>query len=183
MHVGEELGKRQTAVTGKGPAQPRLPGVTCNLAADTGGDDQRFQHDRSGFRLEGLIVKLEDGDQGESGEQTVEVLHAEEHGNGVEPGGREADRHGAHDRDGDHLLWPRHLLGHVGGGVKAGKGPIGIDQSDDEGNAVLAPPGIVHKVSENKPGLLMGRCFGRHGDQDDEEGHQGDVESGGGDEG
>ncbi len=146
--------------------------MTGNHAADSGGNDQPFEHDRPGLHAEGLVVELQDGNSGEGGEQTVEVLHAEEHGHGVEPRRHEADGDGSHDGDRDHPLGPMNLLRHVCGTVEAGKGPIRVDQANDKGDAVRSPAGVVDEVGEDEFGFLMSGRLGRDDDHDDEEGDQ-----------
>ena len=154
--------------------------MTGNHAADTSSNDQRFEHDCARFHAEGLVVELEDRNSSLSAEKTVEVLHAEEHGHGVEPRRHEADRDGAHDGDGDHPLGSVDLLGHVCRTVEAGKSPVRVDQADDKGDAIRSPAGVVDEVGEDEFGVLMGRRFRRDNDQDDEEGDQRGIECRGG---
>ena len=63
--------------------------------------------------------------------------------------------------------------------IEAGKGPVGVDQANDKGDAVLGPSGIVDKVGKDKPGLLMCRRSGGNDDQNDEERDQRSIERGG----
>jgi len=146
--------------------------MTGNHATNSSGNDQRFQHDCPSFHAKGLVVEFEDGNSGEGGEKTVEILHAEEHGHGVEPRSDEADRNGSHDGNRDHLLGPVNLLRHVRCAVEAGKGPIRIDQANDKGNAIRRPAGIVDEVGEDEFGFLMSRRLRRNDDQNDEKGDQ-----------
>ena len=61
-----------------------------------------------------------------------EVVHAEELGDGEEPGGEEADCDGAHDGDGDLAFGTLDFFGEVGGAVEAGEGVVGVYEADYE---------------------------------------------------
>ncbi len=98
-----------------------------NQTSNTSGHDQAFQNNCSSFGAQSLIEKCEDRNAGDVAEETVEVLHAEEHGDGVEPGGYEADGYGSHDGDWDHFLWPMNFFSEMGGAVEAGKSVICVD--------------------------------------------------------
>lgn len=66
-----------------------------------------------------------------------------------------------------------HFFGEMGGAIEACKTPIGVDESDDEGNAVLLPASVVDKSCEDKFGILVRGRGGRNGNEDDSEGEQG----------
>ena len=89
-----------------------------------------------------LMKELQDGDQGGVVEEGIQVIHAEEHGYGVEPGGPKADDHGLHDGDRDHLLLSVDLFGHMCCAIQTGESPFGVDVTDNEGDAIRAPSGI-----------------------------------------
>lgn len=124
------------------------------------------------------MKELEDRDKSRGGEQGVQVIEAEEHGDGVEPGGDEADGDGAHDGDGDHFLRAVDLFRQMGCAVETSKGPVGVDQADDKGDAVRRPSRVVDEVGEDEFGVLVRGGFGGHDDQDDEERDEGGVERG-----
>lgn len=108
-----------------------------------------------------MIEESEDGDEGVCSLEVVEIIHAEEEGDGVEPGGDEADGDGAHDGDGDHFLGLVDFLREVGGAVEAGEGVVGVDETDDEGDAVGRPAGVVDEIGKDELGVLMrGRLRG-----------------------
>ena len=52
----------------------------------------------------------------------------------------------------------------VGGAVEAGEGVVGVDEPNDEGDAVLGPAGGVDKGGEDKGGGLVGAGGGGDGD-------------------
>ena len=149
-----------------------------NLAPNTGGNDHALEDNSAGFVGKCLEEKLQDRNSGQGVEQAIEVLHAKEHGDGVEPGGDETDCHSAHDGDGNHLFGSGNLFGHVGSAIQAGKSPIGIDQTNDESDAVRFPAGVVDKVGKDELGILVCRGPGRDDDQNDKEGHQRGVQGG-----
>lgn len=60
--------------------------------------------------------------------------------------------------------------------IQTGKGPVGIDQTDDKSDAIRRPSGIIHKVGEDELGTLVRRSLGGYNDQDDEERYEGGVE-------
>jgi len=60
--------------------------------------------------------------------------------------------------------------------VETGKGPIRVDEADDEGDPALGPAGVIYECCENKFGGLVGGCLGGDNDEDEEEGGEGDVE-------
>ena len=61
------------------------------------------------------------------------------------------------------------FLGKVGRAIEASKGVVGVDESDNEGDPIGGPSGIVHKVSKDKPGILMRWRLCRNRDEDNEE--------------
>lgn len=136
VDVAEEVGEGKAAVAGEGPAKTALPRVAGDEAPDAGGDDEAFEDDGAGFAAEGLVEEREDGDEGRGGLEVGEVADAEELGDGEEPGRDEADGHGAHDGDGDHFLRAVDFLGQVGRAVEACEGVVGVDQADDESDAI-----------------------------------------------
>ena len=183
MHVTQKLSERQTPVPGETPAEPRLPGVGSDQAAYAGSDDQALEDDRTAPVRQGLVEELEDGDERGRVEEAVEILHAEEHGDGVEPGRDETDGHRAHDGDGYHLFRAGDLLCHVGCAIQASECPVCVDQADNEGDPVGRPAGIVDEVCEHELGFLVGWGLCRNGHEDDEEGEQGGVQCDGRDRG
>ena len=66
-----------------------------------------------------------------------EIVHAEELGDGEEPGGEEADGDGAHDCDGDLAFGAVDFFCEVGGAVEAGEGVVGVYEADYECWGVL----------------------------------------------
>ena len=101
--------------------------MTCNHAPNSGSHDQTFQCNSSSFGAQGLIEEGEDGDASHVAKETLEILHAEEHGDGVEPGRRESYSYRTHDGNGDHFLGAMDFLGEMGGTVEAGECPVGVD--------------------------------------------------------
>ena len=172
VDMAEEFGKGQAAIASKGPAEAALPRVASDQAPDARGDEEGLEDDGARFALEGLVEEGEDGDEGGGGLEVGEGAHAEEEADGVEPGGDEADGHGAHDGDRDHFLGTVDFFRQVGGAVEAGEGVIGIDEADDEGDAVGRPACVVHEVGKDEFGVLMGGCLGGDYDEDHEEGYQ-----------
>ncbi len=67
----------------------------------------------------------------------------------------------------------------MGCAVQTSECPVAIDETDDEGDAVLVPSGGVDKGRKDEFGGLVGGGFGWDGDEDDGEGDKGDVESAG----
>lgn len=167
---------RETAVAGEGPAEPRLPGVRGDLASNTGHQDQGLEHDGACLVAQRLVEELKDWHAGGGVEQGLQVADTEEHGDTVEPHRGEADGDGAQDGDGDALLWLADLLGHVGGGVEAGKDPVSVDETDDVRNPVRLPAGRVDERREDELGVRVGWGSGRHCDQDHDERDQRGVQ-------
>lgn len=155
VHMCEPSRSGETSVSGEGPAQSALPRVARNLAPHTRNDDHRLQDHRSGSRLQRLIEQFQDRHPGGRSTQRRQIVHAEEHSDGEGPGGQEANGDGAHDGNGHHAFGVCDLLGHVRGTVEAGKGPVRVDEADDEGDAVLLPAGGVDKVGEDEGGRLL----------------------------
>ena len=172
IDMGEEFGKGQAAVAGKGPAEPGLPRMACDEAPDARRDDQGLEHDGAGGALQRLVEEGQEGAAGGGGLEILEAVHAEEEADGEEPGGDEADGDGAHDGDRNHFLRAVDFLGQMGGAVEAGEGVVGVDESDDEGDAVGGPAGVVHKIGKDEPGILMRWRLCRNRDQNNEERYQ-----------
>ncbi len=199
VDVAQESGTGESPVSRETPAQSALPRVAGNLASHPGRYDQAFQGDRTRFAPQRLVEEGQDRHPRGGFEQFLQVVHAEEHGDGVKPGGHEPDGHRPHDGDGDHPLGARHFLRHVGGAVDAGERPIRVDQSDDKRfpgsaigprrgagagaltDAVLPPSGVVHEIGKHKPGRFMGRRGGGDRDQNDGERDERGIQGGGGD--
>lgn len=150
--------------------------MTRNLTSNARRNDHTLEHNRAGLATQRLVEELENRHIGRGGEESVQIIEAEEHADGIEPSGDEADGDGAHDGDGNHFLGPMNLFGHVGGAVETGKGPVGVDEADDEGDAVGGPAGVVDEVGEDEFGVLVGGGFGGDDDHDDEEGDERGVE-------
>ena len=138
--------------------------MACDETPNSRGYEQAFQHDGSGFASESLIEECQDGYEGGGGLEIVEVVHAEEERDGVEPRGDEADGDGTHDGDGDHFLGAIDFLGEVGGTIEASKGVVGVDQTDDESDPIRRPPSVIHEIGEDEFGILMRWCLRRDGD-------------------
>ena len=119
--------KWHSLIPRKAPTQAALPRMTRNHAPHSGRHDQTFQSDRPSFGGKGLKEKGEDGNASDVFEEAVEVLHAEKHGDGVEPGGYEADGYGTHDGDGDHFFGAVYFFCEMSGAVEASEGPICVD--------------------------------------------------------
>lgn len=177
MHLRQPLVARQAPIPREAPAQAALPRMARNQAAKARRNDQDLQEDGAALVVQRTVEQLQDRHEGGRRRDFGEVAHdAEEHGDGEEPGGHEADGYGAHDGDRDHAFGLVHFLGHVGCAVETGEGPVGVDEADDEGNAALAPARVVDKGREDEFGMLVrGRGCG-DGDQDDDEGEEGCVE-------
>ena len=43
----------------------------------------------------------------------------------------------------------------MGGAVEAGEGVVGVDETDDEGDAVCRPAGVVYEVCKDEFGVLV----------------------------
>jgi hypothetical protein len=71
----------------------------------------------------------------------------------------------------------------MGCAVQACKGPITVDQADDECDAVLGPSRRVDKGSKDELGGFMSRRFGGDGDENHGERDERDVEGAGGEGG
>ena len=169
IDVAEEFRKGKAAVAGKGPAKPALPRMARDQTPDARRDDQSLQHNGSGRVAERLVEEREDGHEGGGSLEIGQAVHAEEEGDGEEPGGDEADGDGAQDGDGDHFLRAVDFLGEVGRAVEAGEGVVCVDETDDEGDAVGGPAGVVYEIGKDEPGILMRWCLCRDRDHDDEE--------------
>ena len=176
VHVAQVFASRQASVPCKAPAQARLPRVARNLAANTRCDDQALQHNCASLIDERLVEELKDWHQCRRIENVVKVVETEEHGNRVKPGGHEANGHGTHDGNRNHLLWARDFLSHMRGAVEACKRPVGIDQTDDKRYAARSPAGVVDKGRKDELGILVRGSFGWDDNQDHEERNQGGIE-------
>lgn len=176
VDVREEFGAGETVVAGEGPAETSLPGVRGDEAAGTGEDDEDFEDDSAGLAAESLVEEFEDRNVGGSRGDGFEVREREHHGDQEEPGGGETDSDGSHDGNGDHALGLVDFLGHVRSAVKAGKSPVGVDKTDNEGNAILLPASVVDEGREDELGGLVGRGLRGHGDEDHGEGDERDVQ-------
>lgn len=176
VDFGQVLVEREAAIARKGPAQPRLPRVGGNLASKAGAENQGFQGDGTGLAAQGLVEEFENGHAGWRADESFEIAQAEEHGHAVEPGGGKADSDSAADGDGDGSLGTSDLLCHVGGGVETSEDPVGVDQADDEGDAVGFPARVVDEGRKDEFGILVRGRFGRDGDEDYREGYEGEIE-------
>lgn len=142
-----------------------------------------------------MVEQFQDWNTRRRPEDAVEIVDAEKHGDGIEPGSHEADGDGPQDGDGDHLLRARDFLGHVGGAIQAGKGPVRVDQADDKcchslgfilhppvaarkglTDPVLFPSRVVDKVSKHEASGFMARRFGGDGDENDQKRDERGVE-------
>lgn len=103
-----------------------------NLAANARDHDECLQSNRSAFGSNGLVEERKDGNTGRGSDQVIDVLHAEKECNSVGPGRDETNGNGTHDCNWDHLLGSVDLLGQVSCTVEAGKGPVGVDEPNDE---------------------------------------------------
>ena len=139
-------------------------------ASHSGGNDESLEHDGTGAVLEGLLEECEHGDASGRGEELVQVSHAEEHGDGVEPGGDEANDNSSHDSERDGSLWARDLLCEMRGAVETGEGPVSVDEADDESDSVLFPAGVVDEGREDELRILVCVCCCRNGDEDHDKG-------------
>lgn len=176
VNLGPVPAAGETAITGKGPHKAGLPGVTGNLAAQSSQDNHGHENSGTGLGAESLVVELEDGNQSGSVDELAQVLHGKEHGDGVQERGGEANSQGAHDGNGDNTLRLCNLLSEMGSRVQAREGPVGVDETNNKGNATRLPSSLVRKVGENKLGVLLGRGLCEDGDGDDNEGCQGDID-------
>ncbi len=173
---------RQPPIPCKRPTQPALPRMTRNLASQPCNNNQALQHNGARRMIQRAVEQLQDRHIRRRSRDFRKVTHdAEEHGDAVEPGGREADGDGAKDRDRDHTLRLRDFFRQVRRAVQTREGPIGIDEADDEGDAVGFPACVIDEGREDEAGLLVGRRDGGDGDEDDEKGEEGCVEGGCGD--
>ena len=155
IDVAEEFGKGKPAVASKGPAEPALPRMASDQTPDARRDDQSLQHDGSGRALERLVEQGQDGYEGGGGLEIGQAVHAEEEADGEEPRGDEANGDGPQDGDGDHFLRAMDFFSKVSRAVEASEGVVGVDESDDEGDPVGGPSGVVDKIGKDKPGILM----------------------------
>ena len=153
-----------------------------NQTSDAGDNDENLEHNGTSLVAKRLVEELQDWYLGQGREELVEVVHAEEHGDGIEPGSHKSDGYRSHDRDGNHLLRAMNLLSHMSGTVKTSKGPIGIDKTDDERDAVLLPARVVDEVGKDKLSCLMGGGHGGDSDDDDQEREERHPEGGVGNE-
>lgn len=106
--------------------------MRSDQAPDPRRDENGLEDDGAGFGTQRLVVEGEDGDQGRGAAEVGEIVHTEEEGDGVDPGGDEADGDGAHDCDGDLAFGAADFFGEVGGAVEAGEGVVGVDEADYE---------------------------------------------------
>ena len=169
IDVAEEFGKGEPAVASEGPTESALPGMTGDQAPDSCRYEQTLQHNGSSFASESLIEKCQYRYKCEGGLEVCKAGHAEEQADGVEPRGNESNGNSTHDSDRDHFFGAMNFLGKVSGTIKASKGVIGIDQPDNESNAICGPSSIVHKISKDKLGILMRWRLRGDNDQDHEE--------------
>ena len=169
IDVAEVFGKGKPAVASKGPAEPALPRMAGDQTPDPRRDDQSLQHNGSGRAPEGLVEQRQDGDECGGGLEIRKAVHAEEEADGEEPRGDESNGDGTQYGDGNHFLWAMDLLGKVSRAIEASEGVVGIDESDNEGDPVGGPSGIVHKVGKDKSGILMRWRLCGNRDQDNEE--------------
>ena len=167
----QEFGKGQTGIAGKGPAKPGLPRMARDQTPNARRDDQRLQHNSARRAPKRLIEQCQDRDKSRRSLQILQTIHAEEEPDGEEPRRDEADGNGAHDGDGDHFFRAVDLLREMGGAVEAGEGVIGVDEADDEGDAVGGPARVVDKIGKDEPGVLVRGRLGGDRDEDDEEGY------------
>ena len=182
IDLREPLVARQASVTSKAPAKTRLPRVGGDLAAQTSDNNKCLEHNCASLIPKSAVKQLEYRNIGGSSSDLREIANnAEEHGNRVEPRGSETDSDSAHDRNWDHLLWPRDFLSHVRRAIKACECPVGVDQSHDECDAILRPACVVDEGSEDEFGVLVGGCAGGHCDHNNEEGEEGAVQREAGD--
>ena len=164
VDVAEKFGKGKPAVASEGPAKPALPRMASNQTPDARRDDQSLQHNGSGRAPERLVEQRQDGHECGRGLEIRKAVHAEEETDGEEPRGDESDGDGSQDGDRDHFLRAMDFLGEVSRAVETGKGVVGVDESDNEGDPVGGPSGVVHKVGKDKPGILMGWSLCRNRD-------------------
>ncbi len=64
----------------------------------------------------------------------------------------------------------------MGGAVETGEGPVGVDQTDYERDAVRRPASVVHKVCKDELSVLVSWCCCWDSDGDHEKGYQRGVE-------
>ena len=175
MDFAKELMTRNTSISCKGPAQPALPRMRCGQTPNTGGNDERFQHDGAGIVPNSLIEQLQDRNQGGSVCYTFQVAQAEHHADAEKPSCHEADGNRAHYGNGYHFLWSWDFFGQMCCTVETSKGPITVDKTNNESDTILGPSGRVDKGSENEFGRFVGWRFGWNGDEDHGERDEGDV--------
>lgn len=145
--------------------------MTCNQAAQSCRNDEHFQHDCASPIVEGFVEELEDGDARVRGDNVCKIPdNGEEHGDGEEPARYEANGYRAHDGNWYHFFRTVHFFGEMGGAIEACKTPVGVDETDDEGDAALFPASVVDEGGEDERGILVGGCNGRNGDEYHNEG-------------
>ena len=71
VHVAEKLSEWETPVSGEAPTESGLPGVRGDQATDAGGYDQALEDNGAAPVHQGLVVELEDGDEGGGVEEAV----------------------------------------------------------------------------------------------------------------
>ena len=166
MDMAQEARSRYTPVTGKAPTEARLPRMGGYQTADSHGKYQALKDNGATPVVQRLIEELKDGNQSWGVEETVKVLHTEEHRDRVEPGRHEADSYGAHDGKGYGAFRPRYFFSHVRCAVETCKSPIGVDEADNEGDAIGRPSRVVSEVGEDKAGFLVRGRFSRDSNKD-----------------
>ena len=108
------------------PTESVLPRVTSNQTPYPRCHDQTFQDNCARFARQSLEEESEDGNVCVGWEEIVEGANAEEHGEGEEPGGDEADGYCAHYGYGDRFFGTSDFFGHVRCAVQACERPVGV---------------------------------------------------------
>lgn len=121
-----------------------------NKTATTGKDNQRSEDYGAYFIFKGQHKQFEDWDFGFGFGNGVEVVHAVHHCNAERPGCKKTNAHSGQDSDGNDTLWFQYLFCHVGRAVETVKRPVGVYQSDNEGNTIIRPTGLVDELCEDK---------------------------------
>jgi hypothetical protein len=195
VHLAPVSGARQATVTGKRPAETRLPRLAGDLTSQAREANEEFQERSCRFRAGGLIIQLQDWNKGRSLDKLPQVLYRKEHGNNINKGSDKSDDDSSDDGKWDVALWMRDFLGQMSGRipvmistasfqdavepiqyVQAREGPVGVDKSNNEGNSTGFPTGVVYKVCKDELCILLRRRLGEHSDRDDYERHQRHIE-------
>ena len=174
INCRQPLVRRQASISCKTPAKTTLPGMACNQTPQSCRNGECFEDNGAGSVVKCFVEELKNRNpRGRGGDICKIADYGEEHGHGKKPARDETNGDGPHDGNWNHPFRAVHFFGEMGGAIEACKTPVGVDETDDEGDAALLPAGVVDEGCEDKFGILVGGCGGRNGDEDHGERKQG----------